>query len=119
MADLRVNRFTIGMTRWGKSNDLLVALANLSGCPDAVSVVIDLKGGRSARPVLAASAAEHVIITIDEARMFLRMSVAEIKARAMYAYDGEEQLRAAWDTFRRRDHDPAFTLFCTEAAPCR
>jgi len=29
----------------------------------------------------------------------------------------EEQLRAAWDTFRRRDHDPAFTLFCTEAAP--
>src|SRR5215471_6597858 len=65
MGDLRVNRFTIGMTRWGKSNDLLVALANLSGCPDAVSVVIDLKGGRSARPVLAASAAEHVIITID------------------------------------------------------
>jgi hypothetical protein len=94
MTDLRVNRFTIGKTRWGKSNDLLVAAANLSGCPDALTVLIDLKGGRSARPVLQACAAAYVITERDEARMFLRMCAAEIKARAMYAYDGKEQLHA-------------------------
>ena len=31
---LRRNRFTIGETRSGKSNDLLVGLAELTGCPD-------------------------------------------------------------------------------------
>jgi hypothetical protein len=94
MIDMRKNRFTVGMTRWGKSNDLLTGLANMSGCPDARPVIIDLKGGRSARPVLKAGAAEYVITEIDEARMFLRMTVAEIMARAMYAYDGNEQLMA-------------------------
>jgi hypothetical protein len=57
MTSLRKNRFTNGETRSGKSNDLLVGLANLSGCPDGRAVLIDLKGGRSARPVLQAAAA--------------------------------------------------------------
>lgn len=91
---LRINRFTIGKTRSGKSNDLLVGVANLSGCPDARTVLIDLKGGRSARPVLKSGAAEYVITEIDEARMYLRMTTAEARAREMYAYDGNEQLMA-------------------------
>jgi hypothetical protein len=100
MHSLRVNRFTIGKTRSGKSNDLLVGVANLSGCPDARTVLIDLKGGRSARPVLKAGAAEYVITEIDGlggARMYLRMMTAEAKAREMYAYDGNEQLMATPD----------------------
>jgi hypothetical protein len=98
MASLRRNRFTIGETRSGKSNDLLVGIANLSGCPDARIVLIDLKGGRSARPVLKSGAAEYVVIERDEARMTLRMLVAEARAREMYAYDGNEQLIASVDT---------------------
>ena len=94
MTGLRQNRFTIGMTRWGKSNDELVGIANLSGCPDARIIVIDLKGGRSARPVLKSAAVEYVITELDEARMFLRLGTAEAKAREMYAYDGSEQLLA-------------------------
>jgi len=94
MTTLRLNRFTNGMTRWGKSNDLLLGIANLSGCPDARIIVIDLKGGRSTRPVLKSGAAEYVITGIDEARMYLRLATAEAKAREMYAYDGNEQLHA-------------------------
>lgn len=94
MASLRVNRFTNGMTRWGKSNDLLSAIASLSGCPDARLIVIDLKGGRSTRPVLQSGAAEYVVTDVDEARMVLRMTTAEARAREMYAYDGNEQLTA-------------------------
>lgn len=90
----RKNRFTIGKTRSGKSNDLLVGVANLSSCPDGRFVLIDLKGGRSARPVLKSGAAEYVITTVDEARMYLRLQVAEISARAIGAYDGNEQLLA-------------------------
>jgi len=97
MISLRKNRFTIGATRTGKSNDLLVGIASLSGCPDDRQVLIDLKGGRSARPILKAAAAEHVITEVDEARMFLRMLVAECLARAKYAYDGNEQLLATAD----------------------
>ena len=97
MTSLRKNRFTNGETRSGKSNDLLVGFANLSGCRDARTVLIDLKGGRSGRPVLKSGAAEYVITEVDEARMYLRMAVAEDKARSMYAYDGNEQLHATED----------------------
>lgn len=97
MTSQRKNRFVIGATRTGKSNDLLVGLANLSGCRDGRAVLIDLKGGRSARPVLKGAAAEYVITELDEARMFLRMTTAECLARAKYAYDGNEQLAATED----------------------
>ena len=97
MTGLRQNRFTTGMTRWGKSNDLLAGIANLSGCPDGRVIEIDLKGGRSARPVLKSCAAEYVVTETDEARMVLRMLTAEARAREMYAYDGHEQLLATAD----------------------
>ena len=93
----RCNRFTNGASRTGKSNDLLVGIAALSGCADDWQILIDLKGGRSARPVLEAAAAGYVITERDEARLLLRMLQAEILARAKGAYDGEEQLRATVD----------------------
>lgn len=97
MASLRVNSFVIGATRTGKSNHLLVRLASLTGCADDWQILIDLKGGRSARPVLEAAAVAHVVTELDEARMTLRMLVAESKARAKYAYAGEEQLHATME----------------------
>lgn len=91
---MRVNAFIIGKTRTGKSNHLLVRLAQLSGCADGRQVIIDLKGGRSARPALETGCAEYVITTVDEARMYLRMCIAEIRARAVHCYTGDEQLLA-------------------------
>lgn len=91
---MRVNKFTVGKTRSGKSNDLLVLAAQLSGCPDDRQVLIDLKGGRSARPLLEAAAVDYVITDVDEARTYLLMLTAEIRARAMNCYTGEEQLLA-------------------------
>jgi hypothetical protein len=76
------------------TNHLLVKIANLSGCPDARTVIIALKGGRSARPVLEAGGAEYVITTVDEARMYLRMLIAEVNARGSGAYTGDDQLHA-------------------------
>ena len=97
MTPLRCNRFVIGESRSGKSNDLLVGLAALTGCPDGWQILIDLKGGRSARPVLETAAAGYVVTSLDEARMTLRMLVAEARARAAGAYTGEEQLLATDD----------------------
>lgn len=94
---MRVNKFVNGKTRSGKSNDLLVSAAQLSGCPDDRQVLIDLKGGRSARPLLEAAAVDYVITDVDEARVYLLMLTMEIRARAMYCYDGHEQLLATVD----------------------
>ena len=97
MLRLRCNRFVIGESRSGKSNDLLVGLAALTGCVDDWQILIDLKGGRSARPVLEAAAVAYVVTEVDEARTLLRMLKAEILARAKGAYSGEEQLLATAD----------------------
>lgn len=91
---MRVNVLVIGRTRSGKSNHLLVREAQLSNCPDDRQVLIDLKGGRSARPVLEAGCAEYVITGVDEARMYLRMITAEVEARAKHWYTGGEQAHA-------------------------
>lgn len=106
----RVNGFVIGTTRTGKSNDLLVLALQLAGCPDARSVVIDLKGGRSARPMIRSGAADYVITDPDEARLYLLMTEAETAARARNAYAGEEQLLAT------REIPAVFTL-CDEVNP--
>ncbi len=65
-------------------------LASITGCPDAaLPWIIDLKGGRSARPWRRASG--WTAITIEEARLVLRCAVAELRARALGDYSGEEQ----------------------------
>lgn len=83
-----------GRTGSGKSTFQLARIAALSGCPDALVVVIDLKGGRSARPVLEARAGEYVITTVAEARMWLRLCKAEILARSENHYEGHADLHA-------------------------
>jgi hypothetical protein len=98
MKSAKVNRFTNGVTQSGKSNDLLVAVAQLSGCPDARVILIDLKGGRSARPLLEAGAVDYVVTDIDEARMTERMLVAENAARQKNWYTGDQHGHADEDT---------------------
>lgn len=92
MVSMRCNSFILGTTRSGKTNHLLVRVANLSGCSDSRQVLIALKGGRSARPVLEAGGIEHVITSVDEARMYFLMLVTETNFRGKYAYAGDDQL---------------------------
>lgn len=91
---MRVNAFVGGRTRSGKSNHLKLRIAQLTGCPDDRQVVIDLKGGRSGRPMIEAGAVDYVITEVDEARLYLLMLTREIAARAKHCYTGEEQLEA-------------------------
>lgn len=84
--------FTLGEKGSGKSTLLLARLLSLCGCDDAFSILIDLKGGRSARPVLEAGAADWVITSLAEAEMAYLLAEAELLARAEGAYDGHEQL---------------------------
>jgi hypothetical protein len=105
----RTSSFVNGATRSGKSNDLLLHAAQLAGCPDARIVVIDLKR-RSAQVLIESAAADCVITDVAEARMFLAMAAAEIEARAVGAYDGEEQLLASPEI-------PALVIFCDEVNP--
>lgn len=90
-APLLTNWFIIGKTRSGKSNELSVLLASLVGCRDAAAPwLIDLKGGRSARAWH--EAAGWIATTIEEARLLSGCAAAEVRARALNAYDGQEQL---------------------------
>ena len=91
LAPMLINWFVIGATRRGKSNELNVLLASITGCRDAAAPwIIDRKGGRSARPWV--EGAGWIATDIDEARRLLCAAEAEIKARALMAYDGSEQL---------------------------
>lgn len=92
MVPMLCNSFILGTTRSGKTNHLLVRVASLSGCRDDRQVLIALKGGRSARPVLEAGGIEYVITSVDEARMYFLMLVTETNFRGKYAYGGDDQL---------------------------
>lgn len=84
--------FVLGAKGTGKSTLLLTRLLALCGCDDAFSILIDLKGGRSARPVLEAGAADWVITSLAEAELAYMLGEAELLARAEGAYDGNEQM---------------------------
>ena len=112
MAPQRTSSFIVGASRSGKSNEELTRIACLSRCPDGRANVIDLKGGRSARPALRACAVEYVITTVAEARDYLLMMATEVKFRAMYAGIGagaSEQLQATGE-------DPALFTLIDEAS---
>lgn len=89
-APLTVNWFIIGESRSGKSNQLSLKLAAITGCDDARVWLIDMKGGRAGRPWLPAL--DWLATTTDEARVMLATGLAEIQARAIHADDGSEQL---------------------------
>lgn len=112
MVPQRISAFIVGASRSGKSNEELTRIACLSRCPDGRTTVIDLKGGRSARPALRACAVEYVITTVAEARDYLLMMATEVKFRAMYAGTGagaSEQLQAT-------EEDPALFTLIDEAS---
>jgi hypothetical protein len=89
-ACLLTSWFLNGKTRTGKSNELSVMLATITGCSNARTLLIDMKGGRAARPWLPGL--DWVATSTDEADLMLRFVMAEIKARSAYAYNGDEQL---------------------------
>lgn len=86
---LRRSFFILGKTRSGKSNELSVLLAAITACRNARAWLIDMKGGRAMRPWLPA--VDWAATTIEEARKVLAAAVAEIKARAADAYNGEDE----------------------------
>jgi hypothetical protein len=104
---LAANWFLIGRSRSGKSNELSLFLAAITGCDDALVWLIDRKGGRAARPWMPA--VDWCATTIEEARLMLDTAVAEIRARGTYADDGTEQLRPTTEV-------PAIFLVVDEAA---
>lgn len=83
--------FIIGKTRGGKSNELSEFLASITGCDDARVWLIDMKGGRAARPWMPA--VDWCAVTPEEADVMLGVARDEIKARATNADDTEEQLQ--------------------------
>jgi hypothetical protein len=85
------NWLMTGKTRSGKSNELSEFLASITGCDDARVWLIDMKGGRAARPWMPA--VDWCAVTMDEATLMLTTARDEIKARATYADDASEQLR--------------------------
>jgi hypothetical protein len=85
------NWFFIGKSRSGKSNELSIMLAAITGSEDALVWLIDMKGGRAARPWLPA--VDWCAVTLDEAQLMMTALKDEIKARATNADDSEEQLK--------------------------
>jgi hypothetical protein len=84
------NWFVLGAEGGGKSNELSVMLASITHCPDALVWLIDRKGGKAARPWLAVI--DWVATTTEEARLLLATAEAEIRARGLHGYDGNEQM---------------------------
>jgi hypothetical protein len=99
------NWFIIGRTRSGKSNEASVFLAAITGCDDALVWLVDMKGGRAARPWLPA--VDWCAVTIEEVALMFGVLKDEIKARAANADDSEEQLRPTREV-------PAIFLFIDE-----
>lgn len=107
LTSLLVNLFIIGRTGSGKSNELSAILATITAVPDARAWLIDRKGGRAARPWMPAL--DWVATDIEEIRVMLRAADAEVRARALNAYDGNETLRPTSEV-------PALFLIVDEAA---
>lgn len=93
----------IGTTGAGKSNLINVILAQLSYCVDTVIWVIDMKGGRVARPWLqpwiegnaAAPAIDWVATTREEAALMMTAFVDVIEARMNSGIGGSKIVPSA------------------------
>lgn len=106
----------IGVKGSGKSNLLNVFLAQLARCPDALVFMIDLKGGRTARPWLMPWVMGHtrkpvvdwLATTRQEADMMLDALMALGTARSQ---SGE-----GWEKIEPSAGTPAIVLICDESA---
>ena len=78
---LRSGFFILGRTRRGKSNQLSVMLATATKCRNARVFLIDMKGGRAARPWLPS--VDWLATTIEEAQLILAFAVAEMQHAAL------------------------------------
>lgn len=108
--------FIGGTTGAGKSNLINVLLAQLSYCVDTLIWVIDMKGGRTARPWLQAwiegkadaPAIDWVATTRDEAGMMMKAFNDAIDARANSGIGGSKITPSA--------SMPQIILICDEMA---
>jgi hypothetical protein len=88
----------IGMTDAGKSNLINVILTQIAHCRDAIVWVIDMKGGRVARPWLQPwiegrtqePVIDWVATTREEAQRMIRCFIAAIQARAESGIGGSK-----------------------------
>ena len=104
---LALNWFLIGALGGGKSNELSVMLASITGCPDALVWGIDVaKAGKAFRPWK--DAVDWVATTTDEARIMLRVLLAEVRDRNLHGYDGNESITPSLEV-------PAIFLIIDEA----
>lgn len=88
---LLASHFMIGRTGSGKTNELSVLYAAITGCHNSRLWLGDLKGGRSAIPWLPAC--DWVAVTLGEIRLMERTAYAEVYARLASQYHGEGALR--------------------------
>ena len=106
----------IGVRGSGKSNLLNVFIAQLARCVDAVVFMIDLKGGRAARPWMmpwVKNLARRPVIdwlatTREEANLMLDAMLAGIQSRSRRGEGGEKMTPSA--------DLPAIILVCDETA---
>lgn len=111
-----VNVLIAGVTGSGKSNLLQVFIAQLARCVDVVVFMIDLKGGRAARPWMVPwiqgftprPVIDWLATTREEAALMLQALWAAREARSRSGAGGEKILPSA--------DLPAILLLCDEAA---
>jgi hypothetical protein len=107
----------IGTTGAGKSNLVNVLLDRLAGMVDVLIWMIDMKGGRTARPwivpYLQGFASNPVIdwvaTTRQEAKIMLETALLAVQTRA--GYPGFEKIEPTRDT-------PAIVMFCDDVSRC-
>lgn len=105
-----------GLRGKGKSNLANVLIAQLARCVDVVIWVIDLKGGRTARPWLAPwlegrtarPVVDWVATTVDEANLMLETALKAVQIRAHSGAGGEMIEPTA--------EQPAIIILCEEVA---
>lgn len=95
-----VNTLAVGETGSGKSNLANVIISQLVRCIDVIVLVIDLKGGRMARPwvapwvnnptVIRRPAVDWVATSRQEAHIMLSALVRGIDARSFSGHGGEK-----------------------------
>lgn len=111
-----VHTMIVGTTGSGKSNLLNVILTQLAYCPDTIIWVIDMKGGRWAKPWFqawaegsaAAPAIDWLATTRAEAEMIMRALPAAVNARANSGIGGNKIIPSA--------SMPQIMMICDEMA---
>jgi hypothetical protein len=108
----------IGVRDAGKSNLINVFLAQLAGCVDALIWMIDMKGGRTARPWMipwlqgyaAKPVIDWVATTRDETKLMLETVMVAGQTRARSGI--------GWEKIEPSVDNPAIILVCDDVSGC-